>query len=73
MTGFPTEQAARLPPFHRDQFGGVIGGPVIRNKTFFFGGYEYTTPAEPDQPDDRVPTALQREGDFSQTFNSRAS
>ena len=44
---------------------------MIRNKTFFFGGYEYTTvsrvrPARPTT----VPTALQRDGDFSQTFNS---
>jgi hypothetical protein len=27
-------------PFHRNQFGGSLGGPVIRGKTFFFGTYE---------------------------------
>src|SRR5258708_2879033 len=27
------------PPLHRNQFGGSVGGPVIRNKTFFFGTY----------------------------------
>src|SRR5438105_838355 len=31
---------ADLPPFHRNQFGGVLGGPVKKDKTFFFGGYE---------------------------------
>ena len=26
-------------PLHRNQFGGTVGGPVIKNKTFFFGTY----------------------------------
>jgi hypothetical protein len=28
------------PPFTRNQFGGVFGGPIIRSKTFFFFSYE---------------------------------
>lgn len=32
--------ADRPPPFRRNQFGGAIGGPLLRNRTFFFVAYE---------------------------------
>lgn len=28
------------PPFRMNQFGGTIGGPVLKDRTFFFGNYE---------------------------------
>lgn len=33
----------KAPVLKQNQFGGVLGGPVIRNKTFFFGSYQGTT------------------------------
>ena len=56
--------------YRRDQFGGVVGGPVIRNKTFFFGTYEYTRQKAPLNYTASFPTELQRAGDFSQTLNT---
>jgi hypothetical protein len=68
---------APLANFKRNQFGFSFGGPVIipklyngRNKTFFFGDYEGLRQVTPSTVRDTVPTALQRAGDFSQTFAS---
>ena len=36
----PTFVGQRNPQFNVNEFGGTIGGPVIKNKTFFFFGYE---------------------------------
>jgi hypothetical protein len=56
------------PPLHRNQFGGSVGGPVIRNKTFFFGTYSGLRQVTSNFFNGAiVPTALERTGDFSQS------
>jgi hypothetical protein len=36
------EQGTGRPPFLRNQFGGDIGGPIIKNRTHYYGAYERT-------------------------------
>lgn len=70
---FANASGAKLPPFRQNQFGGTVGGPVIRNHTFFFGSYEGLRQAAGGQVLLTVPTDLQRKGDFSQTFSQSGS
>lgn len=55
-----------------NQFGGVVGGPVVKNKTFFFFGFEALRIRSPWDSTRTVPTALQGSGDFSETLNDQA-
>jgi hypothetical protein len=68
---FFSNQAGRArPAFRYNQYGGTIGGPVIRNRTFFFVGYEGLQFKDPVIRTTSVPTDLQKAGDFSRTLAS---
>ncbi|HVW11113.1 MAG TPA: carboxypeptidase regulatory-like domain-containing protein [Bryobacteraceae bacterium] len=50
----------------RSQFGGTGGGRIVKDKLFFFGGYQQTVQrSNPGQTTAHVPTALTESGDFS--------
>jgi hypothetical protein len=56
------------PKYIRNQFGGTIGGPIVRDRTFFFADYEGTRSREGITRITNVPTAAERQGDFSQSL-----
>lgn len=62
------------PKYRYNYFGGNLGGPILKNKLFFFYNYEYfkqNTPGSTTQA--RVPTAAERQGDFSKTLLSNGT
>lgn len=66
-TNFFTNAASQSKPaFHQNQFGAAVGGPIIHNKTFFFGDYQGTRVARAGGSSiNDVPPAALRAGDFS--------
>lgn len=58
------------PYGRRDQLGGVLGGPVVRNKTFFFTTFEWNKSKSPLAYTATFPTLDQVNGDFSKTFQT---
>ncbi len=55
----------RDEPLHRNQFGIAVGGPIIKDKTFFFLDVQSTLLAEAEDFNNIVPSVAERGGDFS--------
>jgi len=62
-TGGPKAPA----PYHQNQFGATISGPIIHDKTFFSFGYDGWRYSKPDGTTSYVPTPAELNGDFSGT------
>jgi len=59
------------PPFRRNQFGGVAGGPIRRDLTFFFVDYQGQRQTIGRTVISTVPTLLQRQGVFTEAIGGR--
>src|SRR5579871_1026541 len=58
--------AAKRDTLKRNQFGGVLGGPIKKDKLFFFGGYQRTSQrSDPSQNTAFIPTPATVAGDFT--------
>jgi len=62
---FDKPAPAPIPPYKRNQFGTSIGGPIKKNKTFFFFNWESTRVRQSLTKVGTVPTAAMKNGDFS--------
>lgn len=68
--GFFEDPEAEKAPFHFQQFGATLGGPIRKDRTFFFVDYEGTRSQSADTGIFSVPTPAQRRGDFSGEGNN---
>ena len=70
---FANRNGNEKPDYARDQFGGTVGGPIVKNKFFYFFNYDRTRYQSPYALSTTVPTDLQKSGDFSRTLNADGS
>jgi hypothetical protein len=64
---FANAQGIPRPDHARDQYGFSLGGPIKKEKTFFFVDFERVRQDDPVHIDAFVPTAAERAGDFRNT------
>jgi hypothetical protein len=60
-----TDLTVPIPKTNWNQYGGSIGGPILKNKAYFFVDYQRTRAANGGSATARVPTQAERDGDFS--------
>ena len=65
--------AATIPPYKRNQFGAALGGPILKNKTFFFADFELARIITSTAVVSTVPTLAERQGIFPGTIYDPSS
>jgi hypothetical protein len=68
---FNKQSGGARPVHHENDFGGTIGGPIVKNKTFFFFDYEGGRFQQFGSNFLGVPSALERNGDFGELCTSK--
>ena len=63
---------AKKGKYNQNEFGGSVGAPIIKNKTFFFGDFQVNKIRQGSPILSTVPTLLQRQGIFSEAFPGAA-
>ncbi len=69
-TFFNNLQGVARPPFHRNEFGASAGGPVVRDKTFFFLDYQGIRLSQPETLTSTIPTAAMQQTAATGNFGS---
>ena len=59
-----------VSPYKKNDFGYTIGGPIIKNKTFFFWSQEWRRDRVPADFNQAVPSVEERAGDFTDQCSS---
>ena len=59
-----------VQPLKQNQFGATFGGPIVKDKTFFFGYYEGFRNRQGETVPATVPSSAERTGDFGELCNN---
>jgi len=58
---FAKQSGVKRAPYRRNTFGATVGGPIVRNNTFFFGDYQGIRQSTPQTSTTTIPTLAQRQ------------
>jgi hypothetical protein len=63
---FSNQSGGKIPPLRRNQYGATFGGPIKKDKTFFFADWEGTREHAGQTHNAGVPSTLEKQGDFGE-------